>query len=182
MIDFPPPSTVYRIRNVLYVKSVHKKWDVIKILGYWTHVSVCVSICIMFFFLFYFIFFSFFFFAATLQNNFKWFALKNAVPPSPPSSGFNITLYTVLHCEIFCIWYTLVFYSVFHSVHCGGKKEKKYTADTVFLIVVTAVPLICSLFFLLSQHSELSIMLSLQCKHALPVVSCTDAECFVKKQ
>lgn len=44
---------------------MHKKWYDIKILGYWSRVSV------------------FFFSAATLQN--KWFALKNAVPP--PSSA-----------------------------------------------------------------------------------------------
>ena len=49
----PLPPIVYRIRNVLYVKSVHRKWDVIKILGYWTYmVSVLflfVLLCLVFF-------------------------------------------------------------------------------------------------------------------------------------
>lgn len=71
--------------------------------------------------MFYFYLYYVIFFAATLQNNFKQFALKMQYPPSPPPP---LTSITVLHCEIFC-----------HSVHC-----KTYTADGVFLTVVTAVP------------------------------------------
>lgn len=90
-----------------------QSWDVIKIIGYWTYM---VSV------LFLFVLCSFF--AATLQNNFKQFALKKcSTPPSHPPF-FLLTAITVLRCEIFCIWQTLC-----HSVHCKN-----------LLTVVTAVP------------------------------------------
>lgn len=52
------------------------------------------------------------FFAATLQNNFKQFALKEKCS-TPPSPFLLLASITVLRCEVFCIWQTLC-----HSVHC----------------------------------------------------------------
>lgn len=106
---------------MLYVKSVHKKSDVIKILDYWTYMvsvwNLFVMLC------------SFFsFFAATLQNNCKWFALKKCSTPSSPS-GLIQYIINSIYCEMFCIWHALCCISILDLLCL---KAENSTAHTVF--------------------------------------------------
>lgn len=75
--------------------------------------------------------------------------------PLFPPLWFKSQCYTVRECESDTLTRSVLYFlcrGVEVLCHCKKKKKKEaenYTADTVFLTVVTVVPSICPLFFFL---------------------------------
>lgn len=104
----------------------------------------------------------FFFFAATLQNNFKQFALKMQYPPPPPF--FKSNLHSVVLWDILHLTHSVV-YTLSATVYTV-KKHRELHSRYRLLNNSNRRAFSMSLLFLLSQRSELSIMFSLRCKYA----------------